>query len=263
MPPSAWSTNASFRRRNNPSYQSQPYLQGTSGQQQQQQQRLKKFNVGNGPISSSTLTNNSNSSTNSQRNDENSASSAAFNGGVYHSTFKDIDKLSDESSTQTNITNELTINESTSGSSTDESSSSNEGGGESRKVLIIAAQAANRNNRHSADSSDNVKPSGSEQPMTMLQSHMRLKNNYDNVGGGGEEVNGQQSAGGEECLVLDEEKVEVVVSRDVKQKDFGFTIADSLYGQGVYVSKIRPGSLAEQNLYLKTNTKIFKVCFFF
>lgn len=56
-----------------------------------------------------------------------------------------------------------------------------------------------------------------------------------------------------------EEKVEININKDMRFKDFGFSVADSLYGQGVYVNKIRNGSPAEQSFYLKPHSKIYKV----
>jgi hypothetical protein len=245
MPPSAWSGNGSFRRRNQASFQSQPYLQQTNPGPAPQ--RLKKFNVSNtGPIPNLSQSNaSSNGSTSSTPSTSSNENGSAFNGGAYHSTFRDIDKMSDESSTQTNITNELTINE-TSGSSTENDSS----GEDNRK--------SSKNKRLSADS-DILRPNESDSPngsgsssssgKPMQSVNVRLKS-YENS-------EHEQSNGND-----DDEKVEVLIGRDAKHKDFGFSIADSLYGQGVYVSKIRAGSLAEQNLYLKVNTKIFKVSYF-
>jgi hypothetical protein len=56
-----------------------------------------------------------------------------------------------------------------------------------------------------------------------------------------------------------DDKIEISISRDDRYQDFGFTLAKSLHGNGIYVDKIRMGSPAESHLYLKPNTKVFKV----
>lgn len=57
----------------------------------------------------------------------------------------------------------------------------------------------------------------------------------------------------------DDDKIEIIISRDDRFNDFGFTLAKSMHGIGIFVEKIRIGSPAENNLYFKPNTKLFKV----
>ena len=56
-----------------------------------------------------------------------------------------------------------------------------------------------------------------------------------------------------------EEKIDVVINKDFRFKDFGFTIAEGLYGHGIYVHKIREGSPADSNYFLKPMSKIYKI----
>jgi hypothetical protein len=57
----------------------------------------------------------------------------------------------------------------------------------------------------------------------------------------------------------DQDKIEINVGKDERYQDFGFSLSKSLHGNGIYVDKIRSGSPAENNLYLKPNTRLFKV----
>ena len=54
----------------------------------------------------------------------------------------------------------------------------------------------------------------------------------------------------------EEEKLELVISKDSKYNDFGFSISDSVYGQGIYINKIRADNSNEN---LKPFCKVFKV----
>ena len=87
-------------------------------------------------------------------------------------------------------------------------------------------------------------------------SHMK---NYDNVNTGNfrdtDNNNGHSSSSSSDT---DDEKVEISLSKDARSKDYGFSIADSLYGQGVYVNKVRGGNSFDS---LKPYSKIFKVLF--
>jgi len=56
-----------------------------------------------------------------------------------------------------------------------------------------------------------------------------------------------------------DEKIDVVINKDFRFKDFGFTIAEGLYGNGIYVHKIREGSPADSNYFLKPLSKIYKI----
>ena len=58
-----------------------------------------------------------------------------------------------------------------------------------------------------------------------------------------------------------DERVEITINKDQRYKDFGFSISDNVYGKGIFVNKIRMGSPAEQNNFLKPFTQIFKVNF--
>ncbi len=57
--------------------------------------------------------------------------------------------------------------------------------------------------------------------------------------------------------MLDEcEKIEIIVNKDHRYGDYGFSIADSLFGKGVFVNKVRNSN---QYAYLQPYTQIFKV----
>lgn len=56
-----------------------------------------------------------------------------------------------------------------------------------------------------------------------------------------------------------DDKIEINILRDDRFNDFGFTLTKSMHGIGIFVEKIRIGSPAENHLYLKPNTKLFKV----
>jgi hypothetical protein len=56
-----------------------------------------------------------------------------------------------------------------------------------------------------------------------------------------------------------DDKIEIIISRDHRFNDFGFTLTRSVYGSEIFVDKIRVASPAESHLYLKPNTKIYKV----
>jgi hypothetical protein len=56
-----------------------------------------------------------------------------------------------------------------------------------------------------------------------------------------------------------DEKIDVVINKDFRFKDFGFTIAEGVYGNGIYVHKIREGSPADSNYFLKPLSKIYKI----
>lgn len=53
--------------------------------------------------------------------------------------------------------------------------------------------------------------------------------------------------------------VRVVLKRDKRFLDFGFSISDRLYGTGVYVNKIRPNGPAHQEGTLIPRMRIYKV----
>ena len=53
------------------------------------------------------------------------------------------------------------------------------------------------------------------------------------------------------------EKVEIIVNKDHRYNDYGFSIADSLFGKGVFVNKVR---ISNQYPYLQPYTQIFRVC---
>ena len=52
------------------------------------------------------------------------------------------------------------------------------------------------------------------------------------------------------------EKIEIIVNKDYRYNDYGFSIADSLFGKGVFVNKVRTSN---QYPYLQPYTQIFKV----
>lgn len=54
-----------------------------------------------------------------------------------------------------------------------------------------------------------------------------------------------------------DDRVEIIVNKDHRFGDFGFSISDSLYGKGIYINKVRSNSI---NPYLKPYTQIYQVC---
>ena len=54
--------------------------------------------------------------------------------------------------------------------------------------------------------------------------------------------------------------VTLILNRDKRILDFGFSISDRLYGTGVYVNKIRPHGPAELEGTLMPCMRIYKVC---
>lgn len=122
----------------------------------------------------------------------------------------------------------------------------------------------NEGGNSSTSSSENEPISNSSEDSRKLSARLELmngkpnKNMYDNIEDG-EKSSTTTGTTTDELLEQIDDKVEVTVAKDFKFKDFGFTVADSVFGQGVYVNKVRAGSQAEQNLYLKSNTKIYKV----
>ena len=52
------------------------------------------------------------------------------------------------------------------------------------------------------------------------------------------------------------EKIEIIVNKDHRYGDYGFSIADSLFGKGIFVNKVRT---VNQYPYLQPYTQIFKV----
>jgi hypothetical protein len=54
--------------------------------------------------------------------------------------------------------------------------------------------------------------------------------------------------------------ISLVLKRDKRVLDFGFSISDRLYGTGVYVNKIRPNGPAELEGTLMPCMRIYKVC---
>jgi hypothetical protein len=56
------------------------------------------------------------------------------------------------------------------------------------------------------------------------------------------------------------ETVTLVLQRDKRVLDFGFSISDRLYGTGVYVNKIRPNGPAELEGTLIPCMRIYQVC---
>lgn len=187
VPPSTWSANASFRRRNQ-NFQQSPYV--SNG-------RLKKFSNG---------TKNSNGF---------SSGESSENGSYNYRDEKTSECSGSESDTNQN-----------------ENVKSSANSFKNNFELTIRESEEEDSSRNSTN----------------------LKN-YDNVN---EESNGHNA----EIIEQIDEKVEVLINKDHRFKDFGFSIAESLHGNGIYISKIRTGSHAEQNFYLKPNTKIFKVIFY-
>jgi hypothetical protein len=55
------------------------------------------------------------------------------------------------------------------------------------------------------------------------------------------------------------DKVTLILKRDKRVLDFGFSISDRLYGTGVYVNKIRPNGPAESEGTLIPCMRIYKV----
>lgn len=92
-------------------------------------------------------------------------------------------------------------------------------------------------------------------------SNTNLLKNYDNL----YETNSKpissndfdSSTNNDSCEVDD--KIEIIISRDHRFNDFGFTLTRSVYGSEIFVDKIRVASPAESHLYLKPNTKLYKV----
>lgn len=58
---------------------------------------------------------------------------------------------------------------------------------------------------------------------------------------------------------LEDDKIEITLNKDPNQKDLGFSITDSLHGNGIFVYQIKKGTSAERNFFLKSKTKIYKV----
>jgi hypothetical protein len=86
------------------------------------------------------------------------------------------------------------------------------------------------------------------------QTHLK---NYDNVNNNfREDSNGYGSSNSSSNNNDDDEKIEITLNKDSRSKDFGFTIADSVFGQGIYVNKLKNGISLEN---MKPFTKIFKV----
>jgi hypothetical protein len=54
--------------------------------------------------------------------------------------------------------------------------------------------------------------------------------------------------------------ITLILNRDKRVLDFGFSISDRLYGTGVYVNKIRPNGPAELEGTLMACMRIYKVC---
>jgi hypothetical protein len=54
--------------------------------------------------------------------------------------------------------------------------------------------------------------------------------------------------------------ITLLLKRDKRILDFGFSISDRLYGTGVYVNKIRPNGPAELEGTLMACMRIYKVC---
>lgn len=57
------------------------------------------------------------------------------------------------------------------------------------------------------------------------------------------------------------DSITLVLKRDKRILDFGFSISDRLYGTGVYVNKIRPNGPAELEGTLIPCMRIYKVSF--
>ena len=55
--------------------------------------------------------------------------------------------------------------------------------------------------------------------------------------------------------------ITLMLKRDKRVLDFGFSISDRLYGTGVYVNKIRPSGPAEIEGTLMPCMRIYKVCY--
>jgi hypothetical protein len=93
------------------------------------------------------------------------------------------------------------------------------------------------------------------------QTHLK---NYDNVNNSYREGNSSNGYGSfnnntntnNNNNIDEDEKVEITLNKDSRSKDFGFTIADSVFGQGIYVNKVKNGISLEN---MKPFTKIFKV----
>ena len=104
---------------------------------------------------------------------------------------------------------------------------------------------------HHSDSSDST--NGNENQLTSTLSDHTLRNNtnlydtkYDN------------------CSTTSTNRpkydtITLVLKRDERVLDFGFSISDRLYGTGVYVNKIRPNGPAELEGTLMPCMKIYKV----
>jgi len=58
-----------------------------------------------------------------------------------------------------------------------------------------------------------------------------------------------------------DDRVETTISKDPRYRDFGFSISDNLFGNGIFINRIRNGSPAESNPHLIPFSQIFKVFF--
>lgn len=230
VPPSAWSANSSMKRRNQfyqNNYQPQQQQQQSTPSTQQQSSitnsRLKKFNVQNNNINGGK----EQSPTDTQQQPQ--QQQASF------TTYQ-------QQQTSANQTKQLNghhygENETTS-KSTELNIGENEHDQQPQKETATATtnQGYYSNTNHNLKNYDNLYETNSK-PIS--------SNDFDS------------SSKYDSCEVDD--KIEIIISRDHRFNDFGFTLTRSVYGSEIFVDKIRVASPAESHLYLKPNTKLYKV----
>lgn len=125
------------------------------------------------------------------------------------------------------------------------------------------ANCENTNNKHDDDrnnsNSDKCSPiTNGVGKNNQIHANYAVKN-YDNLNVSNGTTNGKSHHLTDSAQQIVDDKVEITVAKDDRYQDFGFNLSKSLHGNGIYVDKIRLGSPAENNFYLKPNTKLFKV----
>jgi hypothetical protein len=120
--------------------------------------------------------------------------------------------------------NELSIQESGSSSVEEEDSINNNNNGSNN----------NNNNNNNTNNKNNTQINGSK--------------NYDNFDLNDNSNNDDRN-----------DRIETTINKDPRYRDFGFSISDNLFGQGIFINKIRNGSPAELNPLLLPFSQIYKV----
>ena len=117
------------------------------------------------------------------------------------------------------------------------------------KLSELSIQESGSSSVEEEDSINNNNNNISKNNNKNNNTQMNGSKNYDNF-----DLNDNSSNNDER-----NDRIETTINKDPRFRDFGFSISDNLFGQGIFINKIRNGSPAELNPLLLPFSQIYKV----